>query len=82
MDANLLKRITVNPGIFNGKPIIRDLRIKVENVLALLEQGLSFQDIINEYPDIDENDIRSCLLFAIMLVKNEEIYGIELEKSI
>jgi uncharacterized protein (DUF433 family) len=39
MNENLLKRIAVNPEIFNGKPIIRGMRIKVENILALLEQG-------------------------------------------
>ncbi len=82
MNNELLKRITVNPGIFNGKPIIRGLRIKVENVLALLEQGLSFQDIINEYPVLDESDIKSCLLFARMIINNEEIHEVSLEKSL
>ncbi len=81
METEILKRITVNPVIFNGKPIIRGLRIKVENVLALLEQGLSFDEILEEYPDLEEKDIRACVLFARMLVANEEIFELNLEKS-
>lgn len=81
METELLKRITINPGIFNGKPLIRGLRIKVENVLALLEQGLSYKEILEEYPDLEEDDIRACLSFARAIITNEEIYDLNMEKS-
>jgi uncharacterized protein (DUF433 family) len=59
----LLNRITINPNIFGGKPIIRDMRIKVENILALLEQGMTNQEILDDYPDLEANDIRACLAY-------------------
>lgn len=73
MRQELLKRITINPRIFNGKPIIRGMRIKVENVLALLEQGVTPQEILSDYPDLELNDIRACLAYARALVANESL---------
>ncbi|SMB98502.1 Uncharacterized conserved protein, DUF433 family [Thermanaeromonas toyohensis ToBE] len=67
----LLQRITVNPGIFQGKPIIRGMRIKVENILGLLEQGATVQEILEEYPELELDDIRACLAYARCLVANE-----------
>ncbi|HAU32385.1 MAG: hypothetical protein XD78_1156 [Desulfotomaculum sp. 46_296] len=61
---DLLERITINPDIFNGKPIIRGLRIKVENILALLEQGVTMQEILEDLPDMELNDIKACLAYA------------------
>lgn len=61
MSDNLLHRITVNPGIFGGKPIIRGLRVKVETILALMEQGSSVEAIMQDYPDIERDDIAACL---------------------
>jgi len=72
----LLKRITVNPNIFGGKPIIRGMRIKVENILALLEQGVTLEEIMDDYPDLEEDDIRACLAYARMLVANESLEDI------
>ncbi len=72
-NPDLLRRITVNPGIFGGKPIIRGMRIKVENVLALLEQGVTPQEILGDYPDLELEDIKACLAYARALVANESI---------
>ncbi len=72
----LLNRITINPNIFGGKPIIRDMRIKVENILALLEQGMTNQEILDDYPDLEANDIRACLAYARILVSNESLEAI------
>ena len=58
---DLLKRITVNPEIFGGKPIIRGLRISVELILSLLEQGQSWDDLLADYPELAPEDIRACL---------------------
>ncbi len=75
MDATLLNRITTNPLILTGKPVIRGMRISVEQILKMLSRGISHQDIINEYPLLEENDIRACLLFAASKVSNEEIHA-------
>ena len=73
MDTTLLNRITTNPLVLTGKPVIRGMRISVEQVLKMLSRGISHQDIIQEYPLLEEDDIRACLLFAASKVSNEEV---------
>ena len=63
-ERQLLSRITVNPKIFGGKPTIRGLRIKVESILALLEQGVTPEEILSDYPDLEPEDIRACLAYV------------------
>lgn len=75
----LLRRITLKPRIFGGQPIIRGLRVKVENVLALLEQGVSHEEILKDYPDLEPDDIRACLAYARALVANEMLEEVTLE---
>lgn len=72
----LLRRITIDPQIFGGKPVIRGLRIKVENVLALLEQGVSIDEILEDYPDLEPEDIRACIAYARALVANESLEAV------
>ena len=60
-DPELLKRITADPGIFGGKPIIRGMRISVELILSLLAQGETMEEILADYPDLEPDDIRACL---------------------
>ena len=60
----LLSRITVNPKQCGGKPCIRRMRIRVIDVLDLLANGLSLQEIINELPDLELEDIQACLIYA------------------
>jgi uncharacterized protein (DUF433 family) len=82
MEENkLLERITINPSIFGGKPIIRGLRIKVETVLALLEQGVAEAEILDDYPDLISEDIRACLAYARALVANETVDAITVESG-
>ena len=73
MDITLLNRITLNPLILTGKPVIRGMRISVEQVLKMLSRGISHNEIIKEYPLLEEDDIRACLLFAASKISNEEI---------
>ena len=80
-EDQLLTRITVNPSIFGGKPIIRGMRIKVENILALLEQCVSFEEILEDYPDLESDDIRACIAYARALVANESLEAIAVENS-
>ena len=62
-EDELLGRITVRPDVFGGKPIIRDMRIAVEHVLANLAAGETVADILEDYPLLEPDDIRACLLF-------------------
>ncbi len=63
-DEQLLSRITVRPDIFGGKPIIRDMRVAVEHVLGMLASGDDAETILREYPILEPEDIRACLVFA------------------
>ncbi|WP_407810281.1 DUF433 domain-containing protein [Spirulina subsalsa] len=70
-----MNRITVNSQIHFGKPCIQGTRITVQNVLELLAEGLTFDEIIaNYYPSLTQEDIQCCLLYATALVAAEEIY--------
>ena len=73
MDEALLKRITVNPTIFGGKPIIRGMRISVELVLSLLAQGETQEAILDDYPDLEPDDIRACLAYAHAVIAHDSL---------
>jgi uncharacterized protein (DUF433 family) len=60
----LLSRITLEAGKRGGKPCIRHLRITVYDVLGWLAAGMSTQDIIDDFPELDQDDISACLYFA------------------
>jgi uncharacterized protein (DUF433 family) len=66
---NLLKRITMNPEICFGKPTIRNLRYPVEMLLDLLSGGMTHEEILADYPDLEENDILAALQFAAKLAR-------------
>ncbi len=69
------KRIAVAPRVHFGKPCVAGTRIPVQSVLELLDQGISFREIIKDYyPEINEADIHACLRYAISLVANEDIH--------
>ena len=69
----LLQRITVNPAIFAGKPIIRGRRLAVEHVLGMLAAGDTPQTILDGYPWLEPEDIQACLAYAHRLVSHERI---------
>ena len=60
----LLSRITINPEICHGKPVIRGLRYPVESMLEYLAAGDSFEDVLREFPDLQREDLLACLEFA------------------
>jgi len=69
-----MDKITVDPQIHFGKPCIAGTRIPVQSILELLDEGLSFSEIIRDYyPDLQTDDIRACLQYAIALVAAEDI---------
>jgi uncharacterized protein (DUF433 family) len=72
-ESDLLKRITVNPAIFGGKPIIRGRRLAVEHVLGMLAAGATPESLLEAYPFLDVDDIRACLVYARRLVGRERV---------
>jgi len=62
--ASLLHRITVDPNVCHGKPVIRGLRYPVESLLEYLAGGDSIDDVLAEFPDLDRDDLLACLEFA------------------
>lgn len=77
----LLKRITVNPKIFGGKPIIRGRRLAVEHVLGMLAVGDTPDTILRGYPWLEPEDIQTCLAYAHRLVGHERIEPMPLESA-
>jgi uncharacterized protein (DUF433 family) len=74
MDENkLLERITVNPNIFGGKPIIRGRRLAVEHVLGMLAAGDTPETILEGYAWLEMDDIRACLVYARRLIAHERV---------
>lgn len=70
-----MERIIVNPNIHFGKPVIKGTRITVQNVLELINEGLTFEQIIHDYyPELKTQDIHACLQYAIALVAAEDIH--------
>lgn len=65
----LLERITIDPAIFGGKPIIRGLRFRVIDVLEMLANGVTKEQILEEHPILETEDITACLLYASMIVR-------------
>jgi uncharacterized protein (DUF433 family) len=72
-EADLLKRITVNPKIFGGKPIVRGRRLAVEHVLGMLAAGDSVDDLLRAYPWLEREDVLACLAYARRIVGHERV---------
>ena len=72
-EKELIKRITVDPNIFGGKPIIRGKRLAVEHVLGMLAAGDSPEIILQGYSWTEMEDIQACLLYGHKLVSHERI---------
>ena len=72
-EQELLKRITVNPRIFGGKPIIQGRRLAVEHVMGMLAAGDTIETILEGYPWLEREDIQACLIYAYRLVGHERI---------
>ena len=81
-DTKLLDRITVNPAIFSGKPIIRGRRLAVEHVLGMLAAGDQAEEILAAYPWLEAEDIRACLTYAHRIVAHERVEPSIIEKAV
>lgn len=71
METTLLNRITNNPAILTGKPVIRGMRISVEQILKMFARGISHEDILEEFPLLEDDDIKACLVYAANIISHE-----------
>jgi uncharacterized protein (DUF433 family) len=73
IENDLLSRITVNPKIFGGKPIIRGRRLAVEHVLGMLAAGDTMETVLSGYPWLVREDVLACIAYAQRLVEHERV---------
>jgi uncharacterized protein (DUF433 family) len=76
--ASLLNRITRKADICHGKPTVRGLRYSVDMVLELMASGVSHQEILEDYPDLENDDLLACLEYAARLTKTKSFQHITL----
>jgi len=72
-ETQILGRITSDPSIFGGKPIIRGMRVSVELILSLLAQGEGIDEIVDDYPGLEPEDIRACLAYAHAVIAHDSL---------
>ena len=73
---NLLSRITIDADICHGKPVIRGLRYPVEMLLELLSSGMTNEEILADYPDLEHDDLLAAFAYATLLVQTKRILPI------
>ncbi len=71
-----LSRIEINPEVLTGKPVIKGTRIPVELIVKLVAQRWTDEQIIEEYPALNKEDIKEALYYVESLVRNEEVYPV------
>lgn len=79
--SDLLLRITADPAIFGGKPIVRGMRISVETVLSLLAQGETPEELLDDYPDLEREDILACLAYAHAAIAHDTLDAVRASAS-
>ncbi len=80
-DEQLLERITINPKVMVGKPVIRGTRLTVEFILNLLAHGATVDEILQEYKGLTHEDIQACILFATKALESTEFMPLVEEPS-
>jgi uncharacterized protein (DUF433 family) len=78
-DEQLLERITTNPKVMSGKPVIRGTRLTVEYILNLLAHGATVEEILQEYKGLTREDIQGCILFASRALENTVFMPLAME---
>ena len=73
---DLLNRITVNPDVMVGKPTIRGLRITVQQILKALAGGVTVEELLEDYPELEREDIQAALIYASELVNKEQVFAV------
>ena len=80
-EQELLERITIDPKIFGGKPIIRGRRLAVEHVLGMLAAGDDIPTILAGYPWLEREDLLACLTYARRVVGNERVQPLIIDSA-
>ena len=75
----LLNRIVVNPKVMVGKPVIKGTRIPVDAIIRRLAEGMSLREILEEYPNLEEEDVKAALEYAARVLAGEEVVPIVVE---
>lgn len=73
---SLEDRITLDPAILAGKPIIRGMRISVEQILRALSNGVTEEALLEDYPTLEAEDIRACLRYAADRIEDERVFAL------
>ena len=68
--------VTINPNIMLGKPTIRNMRITVEQLLRALSGGLSEQELLKEYPELEKEDFQAVFAYATGLIEEEQVFPV------
>ena len=71
-----MDRIEINPKKLGGKPVIKGTRIPVYLILEMLANGMSIEEILKEYPELTEEDVREAIRYASQVLSKEEIYEV------
>ena len=77
-NTRLLNRITARPDVYGGKPIIRDMRISVELILSLMAQGVDQEGLLDDYPDLEPEDICACIAYAHAVIAGDSLSAIRI----
>jgi uncharacterized protein (DUF433 family) len=80
-EMQLLERITVDPRVMVGKPVVKGTRLTVEYILGLLAHGATFEEILQEYRGLTREDIQACILFATKSLKSTVFMPLAMETS-
>lgn len=74
---SLLSRITIDPAICHGKPCVRGLRYPIEVILELLSSGMTFEEVLNDYPDLEREDLLAVLAYAAKLAQSKRLQRVD-----
>ena len=77
----LLQRITARPDVFGEKPIIRDMRIPVESILNLMSQGATREELLDDYPEMESEDVRPCIAYAYSIIAGEYLSAVSVAET-
>jgi uncharacterized protein (DUF433 family) len=78
-DNQLLERITLDPEVMTGKPVIKGTRLTVEYMVNLLAHGANTEEILDEYQGLTADDVQACLLFAAKSLEDSEFMPLTME---
>jgi uncharacterized protein (DUF433 family) len=81
MNQDFRTRITYNPNIMVGKPVIRGTRIPVDLLVRMVAQGIPHQEILADYPRLQTEDIQAALLYAAAILTDEAVFPLTLEPA-